>query len=405
MGAFEYTAVDTGGKQQRGVLEGDTPRQVRQLLRERQLLPLSVTEAAQKESTRQEGSFSLKRSLSAGDLAVLTRQLATLVQSGMPLEEALAAIGEQSENARMKSIVLGVRARVREGYSFADGLKDFPRAFPDIYRATVEAGEQSGHLDAVLERLADFTESRQELSSKVRNAMIYPIVLLVFCLLIITLMMSYVVPKVVGVFANTGQDLPTPTAILIGTSDFVQAWGWLVALLLVGAVVGFIQLLKRPGPRRTFDQFLLRVPITGRIIRGLNTARFTRTFSIMTGSGVPILEGLSISAAVINSVPMREAVEDAALRVREGAPIGVSLGQAKQFPPLCIHLISSGEASGELEHMLNKAATQQEREMDGLIATLLNTMEPGMIIFMGVIVLGIVVALLMPIFEMNKLVL
>jgi general secretion pathway protein F len=403
MGAFEYTAVDPGGKQHHGVLEGDTARQVRQQLRDRDLLPINVTESAQKESTRQ-SSFSLGGGLSASDLAVLTRQLATLVQSSMPLEEALAAVGEQSENARLKTIVLGVRARVREGFSFAEGLKDFPRAFPDIYRATVEAGEQSGHLDAVLERLADYTESRQELVQKIRNAMIYPIVLLTFCMLIVTLMMTYVVPKVVGVFTNTGEALPGPTAALIALSDFLQSYGWLVLVLIAIGIFAFRQLLKKPGPRKQFDAFMLRVPVTGRILRGLNTARFTRTFSIMTGSGVPVLEGLKISAEVITSVPMREAVEEATLRIREGAPIGLSLGKAKQFPPLCIHLISSGEASGQLEAMLSKAAGQQEREMDGLIGTLLNILEPGMIIFMGVMVLSIVIALLLPIFEMNKLV-
>jgi general secretion pathway protein F len=403
MGAFEYTAVDPGGKQHRGVLEGDTARQVRQQLRDRDLLPINVTESAQKESTRQ-SSFSLGGGLSASDLAVLTRQLATLVQSSMPLEEALAAVGEQSENARLKTIVLGVRARVREGFSFAEGLKDFPRAFPDIYRATVEAGEQSGHLDAVLERLADYTENRQELMQKIRNAMIYPIVLLTFCMLIVTLMMTYVVPKVVGVFTNTGEALPGPTAALIALSDFLQSYGWLVLVLIAIGIFAFRQLLKKPGPRKQFDAFMLRVPVTGRILRGLNTARFTRTFSIMTGSGVPVLEGLKISAEVITSVPMREAVEEATLRIREGAPIGLSLGKAKQFPPLCIHLISSGEASGQLEAMLSKAAGQQEREMDGLIGTLLNILEPGMIIFMGVMVLSIVIALLLPIFEMNKLV-
>jgi len=404
MGAFEYTAVDPSGKQHSGVLEGDTARQVRQQLRDRELLPLTVSEAAEKESTRQ-ASFSLSKGLSASDLAVLTRQLATLVQSGMPLEQALAAVGEQNENARMKSIVLGVRARVMEGYSFADGLKDFPRAFPDIYRATVEAGEQSGHLDAVLERLADYTEGRQELVQKVRNAMIYPIVLLAFCLLVVTLMMTYVVPKVVGVFANTGQDLPGPTAALISISDFIQAYGWL--LVLGAGALGYAayRLLQQPGPRKRYDLFTLRVPVIGRIIRGLNTARFTRTFSIMTGSGVPILEGLKISAEVISNVPMREAVEEATLRIREGAPIGLSLGKSGHFPPLCIHLITSGEASGQLESMLGKAAGQQEREMDGLIGTLLNIMEPGMIILMGVLVLSMVVALLLPIFEMNKLVL
>jgi general secretion pathway protein F len=404
MGAFEYTAIDNGGKQHRGVLEGDTARQIRQQLRDRDLLPIEVTESAKKESIRQ-GSFSVGKGLSAGDLAVLTRQLATLVQSSMPLEEALAAIGEQNENARLKSIVLGVRARVREGFSFAEGLNDFPRAFPDIYRATVEAGEQSGHLDAVLERLADYTEARQELVQKIRNALIYPIVLLVFCLVIVTLMMTYVVPKVVGVFSNTGEDLPGPTAALIQISDFLQSYGWLVAILFVLGGLAFNRLLKELGPRRKYDAFVLRVPVIGKIVRGLNTARFTRTFSIMTGSGVPVLEGLHISAEVITSTPMREAVEEATLRISEGAPIGQSLAKSKQFPPLCIHLISSGEASGQLEAMLGKAAGQQEREMDGLIATLLNILEPGMIIFMGVLVMSIVLALLLPIFEMNKLVL
>lgn len=403
MGAFEYTAVDAAGKQHRGVLEGDTPRQVRQALREKKLLPLEVTEAAVREATRQSG-FGLQRGLSAADLAVLTRQLATLVQSSMPLEQSLAAIAEQSENERLKRIVLGVRARVMEGFTFADGLKDFPRAFPDIYRATVEAGEQSGHLDAVLERLADYTESRQELVQKVRNAMIYPAVLVSFCLLIITLMMAYVVPKVVGVFTNSGQELPGATIALIAVSNFIQNWGWLLILGLIAAGFAASRLLRKPGPRRRFDAFMLRVPVVGKIIRGLNTARFTRTFSIMTGSGVPVLESLKISAEVITSTPMREAVEEASLRVREGAAIGNSLGKSKQFPPLCIHLISSGEASGQLEQMLSKAAGQQEREMDGLIATLLNILEPGMIILMGVLVLAIVVALLLPVFELNQLV-
>jgi general secretion pathway protein F len=301
--------------------------------------------------------------------------------------------------------VLGVRARVREGYSFADGLKDFPRAFPDIYRATVEAGEESGHLDAVLERLADYTESRQELVQKVRNAMIYPIVLLTFCIVIVTLMMTYVVPKVIGVFTNTGEELPGPTQALIFISDFTQSYGWLVAVLAVLAIFALMRMLKQDDFKRRFDSIMLRLPVIGRIIRGLNTARFTRTFSIMTGSGVPVLEGLSISAEVVTCLPMRDAVEEATLRIREGAPIGTSLGKSRQFPPLCIHLISSGEASGQLEAMLAKAAGQQEREMDGLIAALLNIIEPGMIILMGALVMAIVIAMLLPIFEMNQLIL
>ena len=403
MGAFEYTAIDPGGKQLKGVIEGDTPRQVRQLLREKELLPLQVAEVAEKESTRQQ-SFSLRRSMSAADLAVITRQMATLVQSAMPLEEALLAVGEQSESARVKSIVLGTRSKVMEGHSLADGLSDFPKAFPELYRATVAAGEQSGHLDAVLNRLADYTESRQELSQKISNAMIYPAVLTVLAIGIVSLMLVYVVPKVVGVFSNTGQDLPQLTQWLINTSDFLRNnWG----LLIVGlglAIWGGRWLLKQPNYRRRWDRALLRMPVVGKLVRGFNTARFTRTFSILSGSGVPVLEALRISGEVITNMPMRESVEEAAERIREGGAIGKSLGAGGYFPPLCVHLISSGEASGELETMLERAAVNQEREMDGLIAALLGIMEPALIVGMGVVVLVIVLAILLPIFELNQLV-
>ncbi|MEC9375781.1 MAG: type II secretion system inner membrane protein GspF [Pseudomonadota bacterium] len=404
MGAFEYTAVDQSGKQHQGIIEGDTPRHVRQLLREKDLLPLTLTEAAAKESIRQRSSL-LTRGLSSKDLAVLTRQLSTLVQSGMPLEESLSAVAQQTENTRLQSIIMGVRAKVREGFSFAEGLSEFPSAFPMIYCATVEAGEQSGHLDAVLERLADFTEKRQELFQKVRNAMIYPALLVSFCIMIVTLMMAYVVPKVVGVFTSTGQDLPTPTALLIGMSNFFQSYGWFMLICFIGGLFTLISLLKKQNFKIRMDLILLKIPLIRKIILGLNTARFTRTFSIMTGSGVPVLDGLKISAQVITNLPMRNAVNNASLRISEGAPIGSSLNVSGYFPPLCIHLINSGEASGQLEKMLDKAAEHQEREMDGLISTLLNILEPAMIILMGIMVLGIVVALLLPIFEMNKLVL
>ncbi len=403
MGAFEYTAVDAVGKERRGVIEGDTPRQVRQLLRERQLLPLSVTEVAKREALRQH-SFQFRRSLSAADLAMLTRQLATLVQSGLPLEEALLAVSEQTESPRVKSILLGVRSKVMEGHTLADGLADFPRAFPELYRATVSAGEQSGYLDAVLERLADYTEGRQVLRQKVQHAMIYPIVLTVLAMLIVSGMLVYVVPKVVGVFANTGRELPALTEALIGLSDFLRDYG--LALLVAAGVAfwAFRRLLQRPAAQAAADRFMLRLPLVGRLVRGANTARFTRTLSILVGSGVPVLEALRISAEVVTSTPMREAVEVSAARVREGAPIGKSLGASGQFPPICIHLISSGEASGELETMLGRAAANQEREMDGLIAALLGIMEPGLIVAMGAIVLMIVLAILLPIFELNQLV-
>jgi len=403
MGAYEYTAVDTHGKEHKGVIEGDTPRRVRQMLRNKDLLPLSVTEIAEKESTRQQ-SFTLRRSMTAADLAMITRQIATLVHSSMPLEEALTAVGEQSDLSRIKIIIMGVRAKVMEGHTLAEGLADFPRAFPDLYRATVAAGEQSGHLDKVLERLADYTESRQALRQKIMNAMIYPIVLTVLAISIVTLMLVYVVPKVVRVFTNTDQELPGLTTALITLSDFLRNYGLVMVVLL--AICSWIayRLLKNPGPRRSRDRFLLRLPVIGRLVRGINTARFTQTLSILTGSGVPVLDALQISEAVITNLPMREAVQEASARISEGMAIGKSLAESGHFPPICIHLISSGEASGQLDTMLGRAAQNQERDVDGLIAALLAILEPALIVGMGIVVLVIVLAILLPIFELNQLV-
>ena len=403
MGAFEFVALDKNGKESKGLLEGDTPKHVRQILRERQLLPVKVTEVAQKESRRQT-HFSLRKGLSATELALLTRQLATLSQSGLPLEEALLAVSQQNENPRAQSILLGVRSRVMEGHTLADGLGDFPQAFPELYRATVAAGEQSGHLDAVLERLADFTESRQLLQQQVRNAMIYPIALVVTAVGIISFMLAYVVPKVVYIFETYNQQLPFLTRIMIASSDIIRDYWFAIIAGVVAIAVGIRQLLKREGPRRRYHHLLLRLPIASKLVRGINTARFTQTLSILAGSGVPILEALRIASHVVANIPMREAVEEASLRFREGAMISRSLASSKLFPPMTTHLISSGEASGRLEEMLGRAAINQEREVDGLIATLLGIMQPLLVIVMAVIVLLIVLAILLPIFELNNLI-
>ncbi len=403
MGAFEFVALDKSGKESKGLLEGDTPKHVRQILRERALLPVSVTEVAKKESRRQE-SFSFRRGLSAGELALLTRQLATLSQAGLPLEEALLAVSQQNENPRAQRILLGVRSKVMEGHALADGLADFPQAFPELYRATVAAGEQSGHLDNVLERLADFTESRQMLQQQVRNALIYPIALCVTAVGIISFMLAYVVPKVVYIFENYDQQLPLLTRIMIGASDFIRDYWVALVIGIVAIIFGIRQLLKKEGPKRQYHHLLLRIPIVSTLTRGINTARFTQTLSILAGSGVPILEALRIAAQVVVNVPMREAVEEASLRIREGAMISRSLASSRLFPPMTTHLISSGEASGKLEEMLARAATNQEREVDGLIATLLGIMQPLMVIIMAAIVLMIVLAILLPIFEINNLI-
>jgi general secretion pathway protein F len=403
MGAFEYTAVDTRGRERKGVLEGDTAKQVRQLLREKKLLPIEVSEVVKTEA-RRSAQLGLRRGLGAADLALLTRQLATLVQSGLPLEEALLAISEQHDKPRLKSIILGVRAKVMEGHALADGLAEFPQAFPEIYQATVAAGEQSGHLDAVLERLADYTEGRQVLRQKVSSAMIYPIVLTTLAITIVSFLLAFVVPKVVSVFENTGNLLPTPTRILISVSDFMRDYWWLLLAIVIGLIFGIRALLRREDARRKYHRLLLRIPLVGRLVQGVNTARFTRTLSILAGSGVPVLESFRISGAVVSNIPMREAVNEAASRVREGGAIGKSLSKSGLFPPMTLHLISSGETSGQLETMLNRAATNQERELDGIISALLAILEPALIVIMGLVVLAIVVSMLLPLFELNQLV-
>ena len=407
MAAFEYIALDARGKQKKGVLEGDTAKSVRQSLREQSLTPMTVTQVeSQKALSSKSGGqrLGLRRGLSGAELALVTRQLATLVQAGLPLEEALQAIGEQSEQPRTKSIVLGVRAKVREGYSLANSLADFPQAFPPMFRATIDAGEQSGKLDGVLERLADYTENRQNLSQKARGALIYPILLVILSLFVVAFMLAYVVPKVGSVFTSTGAELPALTRGLIASSEFVQSWWWLLIISVVAIILGVQQLLKRPGPKKRWHQTKLGLPLFGRLTRGLNTARFMRTLSILASSGVPVLDSLRIAGEVISSVPMREGVDAAATKIREGAPISRSFKEQQVFPPMTIHLISSGEASGELDNMLERAAANQEREMDSLIDSLMSIVEPVVIVIMGVIVLVIVLAILLPIFNMNDLV-
>jgi len=415
MAAFEYTALDIQGKQKKGVLEGDTARHIRQQLREQRLTPLDVTEVAggrqskspigvKDDGSAQRPGITFGRGISASDLALLTRQLATLIRSGLPLEEAVSAVAEQSEKAKVKSILMAVRSRVLEGHTLADGLSEFPQAFPEIYRSTVAAGEQSGHLDGVLERLAEYTESRQRMRQKLSQAMIYPIALTVVAIAIVVFLLVSVVPQVVEVFEDTGQELPQLTQIMISSSEFIQANGvWLVVVIAV-VIFATRRILRHEGPKRRYHHFLLGLPLIGRITRGFNTARFARTLSILAGSGVPVLDSMRISGEVVTNLPMRDAITEATNRVREGAPIGRSLQASRMFPPMTIHLIRSGETSGELEEMLERAATNQEWEMESLTSTLMSLLQPLLIIVMAIIVLTIVLALMLPILDLNRMV-
>jgi len=404
MAAFEYTALDPQGREKKGVIEGDTARQVRQQLRDKGMMPLQIETAANQEKKQQAQPVRMsRRGISATDLALFTRQLATLVRAALPLDEALSAVGQQTEKPRIKSMVFALRSKILEGHTLASGLSDFPKIFPDLFRATVAAGESSGHLDIVLDRLADYTESRQQMAQKIAQATIYPAILTIMAFLVVTGLLVFVVPQIVEVFNTSGQQLPGITRAMIWLSEFLQNW-WL-GLIALGVAIYFAvqKFLSIPANTRRYHLFLLKLPVIGKLVRGLNTARFSRTLSILTSSGVPVLDALALSAPVVTNLPMRGAVVEASARVREGSTIYAALDRSKLFPPMTLHLIASGERSGNLEDMLDKAALQQERELEVLIAVFMGLFEPLLIVAMGGIVLLIVLSILLPIINMNDL--
>ena len=404
MAAFEYLALDGNGRQHKGVLEADSARQVRQILRDRQLSPLDVQATRTREQARGGGHFSLARGLSARDLALLTRQLATLIQAALPIEEALRAAAAQARAPRIQGMLLAVRARVLEGHGLASSLKEFPAAFPELYRATVAAGEHAGHLGPVLEQLADYTEQRQQSRQKIQLALLYPLILMCASLLIVGFLLGYVVPDIVRVFVDSGQTLPALTRGLIVASEWVKGWGWL-ALILV--LLGFFALrwaLRDAALQRRWHGLLLGVPLFGGLIRATDCARFASTLAILTRSGVPLVEALGIGAEVIVNRVIRAQVVVAAQKVREGGSLTRALEASGQFPPMMLHMIASGERSGELDQMLARTARNQENVLGAQVALLVGLFEPFMLVFMGAVVLVIVLAILLPILSLNQLV-
>ena len=406
MGAFEYQVLDEKGRKRSGVMEGDTARQIRQALKEQGMMPLSVVEVEGRAARpgKPLASGGGRRGISRKDHAMVTRQLATLLGSGLPVESALATVAEQTDKDRVKATILGVRSKVLEGFPLAKALGDFPQSFSNMYRATVAAGERSGHMERVLTRLADYAESQQRFIQTLTQSLMYPILVILISLAVVTVLMTYVVPKVVTVFESTGQTLPLLTRVLIGISDFLVGYWWLLLGGGAALVFGFLYWLRLSENRYRFHSFLLRLPILSRVLKGVNTARFSRTLSILNGSGVPIVEGMNIAASVMGNLCMRRSVEIAAQRVREGMSIHGALKQSGYFPPMTQNLIASGEASGKLEAMLDKAAEIQERELETSVGLFVSIFEPVMILFMGVMVLVIVLSILLPILDMNSLV-
>ncbi len=403
MAAFSYVALDGGGKQKRGVIDADSTRHARQLLRDQSLMPVSVDAAAQSEVKSGDSSFGFGRPrLSVADLALITRQLATLVASGIPLEEALGAVARQAEKARINGIMLAVRAKVLEGHTLAAAMAEFPSVFNPLYRSTVAAGESAGYLDAVLDKLADYTEASHASRQKIQQAMIYPVILFVMAIGVVTLLMVFVVPDVVKVFDNQGQTLPGITRALIATSDFIVNRGFLLLALVVLAAFLVRSALARPATRLAWHRILLKLPLVGRLTRTSNTAQFASTLSILTSSGVPLVEAMKIAGAVLSNEFLRSIVVDATQQVQEGTSLNRALSKGGYFPPMMLHMIASGEQSGELDQMLERVAVAQQRDLDSVIGVLLGILEPIMLLFMGVCVFVIVIAILLPVVQLNQ---
>ncbi|WP_349609757.1 MULTISPECIES: type II secretion system inner membrane protein GspF [Cupriavidus] len=404
MPAFRYEAADATGKTDRGVIEADSPRQARSQLRARGLTPLTVDALAGAGLAPRSGSQLFARKLSTQEQALFTRQLASLIVAGLPLDEALGALADQAERPYVHELLAGIRAEVMGGSSLSVALAQHPRDFPDIYRALVSAGEHSGHLGLVLERLAGYIESRNTLASKIRLAFTYPAIVTVVAFAIVIFLLSYVVPQVVSVFANTKQKLPTLTIIMLALSDFVRNWWWAALAVIAVAVFAIRSLLKQPAVRLEWDRWLLTAPLLGKLIRGYNTARFAGTLAILVSAGVPILRSLQAAGETLTNEALRANVEDANTRVREGASLARALAAQNQFPPVLVHLIRSGEATGNLPVMLDRAAQGEAQELERRTLFLTSLLEPLLILTMGVVVLLIVLAVLMPIIEINQLV-
>ncbi|AKE51255.1 type II secretion system inner membrane protein GspF [Kangiella geojedonensis] len=402
MAAFEYVALDAKGKQKKGVLEGDTARQIRQQLREKQLTPLDVNHIGDAHRKKDKGGGFFGPKISVADLALVTRQLATLVRAALPIEESLKAVAEQTEKAKVKTIMLGVRAKVMEGHTLADGLSEFPSVFNELYRSMVAAGERAGHLDKVLNRLADYTERRQKISTKVSAAMVYPIVLILVAVGVVAGLMVFAVPKVVEQFQHMGEELPTITKVLIGLSDFTISYGIYVLIAAVLLMFGFKVWLRKGENRLRWHATILKIPVIGRLSKNLNTAQFASTMNILHSSGVPLLEAMNIGGKVLSNLKMRKAINEAAVKVREGGSLKMALQQTGEFPPMMIHMIGSGEASGELEHMLEQVSENQETLFENSIDVALNIMGPLIILALGGMVMFIVAAMMLPIFEMTN---
>lgn len=400
MPAFRFEALDAAGHSKTGLVDADNARAARAQLRQQHLVPLQVKQV-DVQATMGGGQVGRRKAFSSTALAVWTRQLAGLVTSSLPLERALTALADESEDQRQRELIAHLRSEVNAGSSFAKALGSAPREFDDVYRAVVAAGEQSGQLGMVLEKLADDLEERQALRSKLIGAALYPAIVSLVAIVIVTFLVTYVVPQVAQVFAGGKHKLPFLTEMMLAISAFVRGWGWLVALLLAGGITTLMYARRNEAFRKGFDARWLDLPIIGRLARGYNAARFAGTLAMLAGAGVPILKALQAAAETLNNRAMRADAMEALVQVREGAPLASAIGAKKRFPGLLPMFARLGEQTGRLPEMLQRAATQQSTEVQRRAMALATILEPLLIVVMGLVVMVIVLAVLLPIIQMN----
>ena len=398
MASFQYRAIDGDGKSLTGLIEADSARAARSQLRERGLFPLEIAASG----SRQSGLGSAKK-LRESELVLLTRQWSALLSSGLTVEQALSALGDQAEREAVRQVLAGVRSEILAGYTLRSALDRHATSFPTIYRASVAAGEKSGELATVMIELADYLERRDDLRRKTLQALIYPAIVAVVAMGVVIGLLTYVVPQVVSVFQSSKQALPFITRALIGCSNFLRSWGWLLGLMIAAAIGGWRYSLRDETIRRKWDAWLLRLPLLGRHLRALDSTRFASTLAILVGSGVPLLSALDAGRQVVVRLPLRDAIAQAADRVREGTGLARALGSTRRFPPLLVHMISSGEATGQLDAMLERAARLQQGELETRTAVLTSLLEPVLLLAMGGMVLLIVLGVMQPIIEINTL--
>lgn len=402
MEAFEYLSLDPSGKQRKGVIQADNEKLARQLLRNRQLTPISLDRVLQNQ--QQTSDKKQKLSLKKNELPLLIRQMATLIKAGLPIDETLQTLIEQADNRNSEKILSTLHGKIMEGQPLATAMRLFPRAFDELITSSIEAGEQSGQLPQVLQQLASYLESKDRMGKQSLMALIYPLILIVSAIAIVGGLMVYIVPKVVQVFQSTQVELPTMTKILIACSSFINNYGGYLLLFIGLAVLGFWSLLKKPEYQSRWHRLLLKMPLFGHLLRTAQAAKFTRTLGILSQSAVPIVPALSLSAQVVKNRQMRQACEQTATAVREGAALAKAMHNAKEFPPLTVKLVNAGEQSGKLSEMLNRAAEVQELDVENKLNTLIGAIQPLAILFVGLMVLFIVLAMLLPIFQINSII-